>query len=683
MNVCKENKKSQILVLMINNYVSSITERIKNIEEIYKFYCRMCGNSQFTKIYIISVMPKIHVFEMISENFFSALFQQKYFYDIDNAEFMFETVMNKIIDILAKIKANEQLSDINFYILNKWCKISDTDIEKLKLHSVICEIIIDYCYPNVQEIKFSMTDDNLIFQNLTNKIEGTIDGKILILCKSNGVYENATSFNDITKLLQYVYEMYIVYNDCFNDFTFSFFDKYISIINDKISIIDQQFYTIINIIKKWLYFNRSISIKIDCILNNFNKNMEIGHICHKKYLKMITNLKKNSEIECFNEKLEKTFNKVIKTIQNIDNNETEKSTLFYNSQYSLSDWRDEIEEKGCLGVLLNIFVPNFSRNGKSLNMIEIKNITLCLISVSDFINIICSESNTSYTYDINISSILNDNILGSGNIVLPLYINKYHWEICKEYIPIILSLLVTNNVSLYCSNMYNIYYSVLFEYTKNIFSNKNVNWSHNWIMMWIGIFRTCFQISSEKRYHKGFTTYINNLDISKLNGKYGILLGQMLSIGYIDIDFINNIFNNHVLNLITSYINENAEYKKIFIEMLKDDDKQIQKELILIYNYLKINEIIDNYISIIFGIKLIIFIRNLDRGLLNFIKAIDKHYGVVSDEYVEKIFDFCGELRNEIHNKKLYTDNIIPFNISKIGTHLKDHKNDLFYEYKS
>ena len=470
--------------------------------------------------------------------------------------------------------------------------------------------------------------------------------------------------------------MYITYNNCLDEFGLSFFEKYIGIINDNITTIDQQFYTIINVIKKWLYFNTSKTIKTDSILNTFHKNMNISHICHKKYLKMMNSLKINYNFEKFNENLEKTSGKIAKIIENISDNETEKSTIFFNSQYSLSTWRDEIEEKGCLGVLLNICVPDFSRNGKSLNMIEIKNTTLCLMSASDFINIICSESNSTYTDNINISSILNDHVLGSGNIIFPLYINKYHWEICKEYIPVILGLLVTNNISLYCPNMNNIYFSVLFEYTKNIFSNENIKWSHNWIMMWIGIFRTCFQISLEKRYHKGFIPYINNLDSTKLNGKYNILFGQMLSVGYIDIDVINKIFNAHTLNLIISYINENSEYKKIFIEMLKNNDKQIYKELILIYNSLNFGKIIEDYMTIIYGVKLIIFVKNLNRGLLNFVKEIDKHYGAVSDEYVEKIFNFCCELRNELNFKNInekYIDDIIPFNVSNMAIQLKTH----------
>jgi hypothetical protein len=261
---------------------------------------------------------------------------------------------------------------------------------------------------------------------------------------------------------------------------------------------------------------------------------------------------------------------------------------------------------------------------------------------------------------------LNDRVLGSGNMVLPLYINKYHWKISKEYIPIILGMMITNNISLYSQHMDNIYYSVLFEFTKNMFLQENIKWSQSWIQTWISIFRTCFQISFDKRYHKGFVKYMDKLNNQKLGNKYNIMLGQIISTGYNDINIVNKIFIDHVKKLVMTYLNEsgNAEYKNLFIIMVTTDDSQLQQELIHIYNRMNVNEIFDNYIGVIFGMELIIFLKKSNKGILNFVKEIDNHYGVI--EGVNNIFNFCNELRNGlIHTKSIekYLDKKIPFNV--------------------
>jgi len=641
MNTTKQFKTSDILVVLINNNAISITQKNNKIDQLYNFYCKMSEECNFTNIYIISTNPNIHVLETTGDCFFLAIFQQKYNYCTYNSNIKISD--DELVDIILKIKEKEHIDNVKLYVLGTLDK-------------------------KIKKVQYKFIDLS------TLEIVPTLELRSV----SEKLYCN--NFNNITKLLQYMYELYIVNKTSQSQFIMMFFEQYMKIINDNITIINQHFYTIINIMKKWLHVCMFKLKKDDNnhetneILINFCKNIDASHISHKKYIKMMNSLKMNSNVDKFNENIKHASVKLLKLMEDIDEVDIEKSIMFFNSQYSLSNWKDELEESSCLGILLKINVPNFCRNGTSINMIDICETTLSLISVSDFINIICSKTNTTFTHDVNNSLLMNDVVLGSGNIVLPLYINKFHWTMCKEYIPIVLGLLIANNISLYSEIMINVYYSVLFEYTKNMFSQKNAKWSHNWIMIWIGIYRTCFQISLEKRYHKGFEKYINTLDTNKINGQFNVLFGQMLSIGYINIDVINKIFNCHVTNLIVDYLNMNIQFKNLFVQMLKNnDDNQLKKDMILIYNALNINIIIDEYTCILFGIKLIIFIKNQNKGLLNFVKEIDENYGVIDNEYIEKIFGFCTELKNSTVIK--YTDTIIPFNINEMISYLKNDIN--------
>jgi hypothetical protein len=380
-------KQDKNLVLMINNSVSSITEKMRNIEEIYKFYYHMCINNNFSNIYIISMRPDIHIFEInnkIDNNFFLALFQQKYFYRTYNNKYDFENIAAKFIHQLEIIKNNGRNAqiDMEVYILDKRCNVTQYELSKLTMCTICKQIMnysdINYDIPNpyvpiLNQQHFLINDDKLIFANSNTPITGIINGKLIILCKNMGTGENVIVFDDTIKLLQYMYEMYIIYNkQPVDKFVYVFFEKYISIIDNNIIAINECFYIIINIIKEWQHvntfkFNNKLSR-----FNNFFEKSEIQHISHKKYIKMIKNLKPNSYIKNFDKNIEKNAREVFKLIENIKNNEIEKSIIFFNSQFSLSNWIDEIEENGCLGILLDINVPNFCRNGKSIDLIEIK-----------------------------------------------------------------------------------------------------------------------------------------------------------------------------------------------------------------------------------------------------------------------------------------------------------------------
>jgi len=120
---------------------------------------------------------------------------------------------------------------------------------------------------------------------------------------------------------------------------------------------------------------------------------------------------------------------------------------------------------------------------------------------------------------------------------LPLYINKLHWKLAKEYCPILLSLCFSNNTEMYNTHMLNIYYVSIVNYFMNAVLEPDINVKKQLIKIWISLFRTCAEISFEQRYHKGIKKHIQALLKSQNNNLQLVMLaGQMMSTGINDCD---------------------------------------------------------------------------------------------------------------------------------------------------
>ena len=314
---------------------------------------------------------------------------------------------------------------------------------------------------------------------------------------------------------------------------------------------------------------------------------------------------------------EKDYYKLLK-----ENNDTSESYL--NSIISMSNWKDEIIDLNCFGLLLKYNIKkkeNKIKNNKDPTLIKyynitseypnifVSNISNNFISVNDYYQLILNHLDEvpEFTFNLNDFEII-DSYHGNTNIMLPLFINKDHWYIFNKIKRYHLSLINNYLEPYYNSKMDNIYFFVLLK-SFNTMLLKNSNDS---IRLTLYILRTAMQICIDNKYcfnvkHE-YDNYFKNLLLSPTIYNF------------------NKIYNEFIIRFIQLIISSKVDVLKIYNDL--DKIKEY---------YISINKEHDNcnYLTLHNDLlKLTLFMDNLFKicGFNQLLKNIDASNGMLSNQ---------------------------------------------------
>ena len=573
------------IIIVINNFIKSLENRIKNINVIYKYINHLELLYEFQKIIIITSIPKPKYIECDNtDDMFCYLFRIPYSQKNNINPMKYVEYVASIYEYYDKdithVYVEKSNDNYNKLFMNLFTEIEVFNT-KWDWISNDKHLSLNYDYPNIflsiinQNI-FNMSNENVGFMNIYDLI--------VLMNDNNDDFHECT----ISQLITFMYKLYL--SQCDDKI---FFKNCISVINEKIT--DSDLNSILNIINVWIDQSKT-NITGTEIIDIYNKKRNIKCIPIKKYLKSIKYLDKNSYAINFMDNIDNKIDQIIDEIDEFDDDLLKKSTEFYYSLVSLTNWKDEIEEKSCMGISANITVPNQCKFGKNTDDIII-NVSDSFLSVIDSLNTLCSTENK-FDGDINKTTIIDDNVFGSRNFVLPIYINEQHWSIASEYNKILLPLCISGNANVFNDNMVKIYYLALNDIIEKIFKNQNFN--NKMINVMFALLRTCMQISYERKIHKGIYKHLSNILKSGELHKLGILSGQLISVGYTDdLEMIKNIIK------------------------ISSDNKNITSE---------------NINTMLCGFAVIDIIKK-ETGFAKFIIEIDNTNGILSDILYEKIYD--------------------------------------------
>jgi hypothetical protein len=302
---------------------------------------------------------------------------------------------------------------------------------------------------------------------------------------------------------------------------------------------------------------------------------------------------------------------------NLVNNDNSKS--FLNSNISMSNWKDEIIDLNCFGLLLKYNIRKGIKN-KNFNLIKyytiiseypnifVSNISNNFISINDYYQLILNhiEEVPDFVFDLNNFEII-DSYHGNTNVMLPLYINKYHWYIFNKIKKYHLTLINNYLEPYYSPKIDDIYFFVLLK-SFNTMLLKNSNDS---IRLTMYILRTAMQICIDNKYcfnvkHE-YIKYLNNLlscqtiyNFNKVYNDFLIRFIQMIITSRVDVLKILNEFEN---------------IKEYYISLNKEND---------VVNYLNLHNDL---------LKLTLFMDNLLKiyGFNQLIKNIDDSNGMLDN----------------------------------------------------
>lgn len=581
---------------------------------------------------------------------------------------IFTSIYNYIYDYDEKIikYINDTLDNNNFDI--KFINISSSCAVNILFPKV------NEHYIDIHSLKISHKDfdkffplkntDNMNYLNEYSDINSKF--VINILKYVELLYFIESYFNDENKNQNM--EIYKIINNILNN------TKIIGIDEDNLleqNIIKSYNNAIKNYLTKWEEFK--IKFPIDKLSPNITESyikyiLEFYSIMYPKIYQ--TNLNNFSTKTIFNKNKNLTTSSLseikIKLIHNLNIQPDDNSINFLKSTLTMTNWVEEYANANPFGFLIRYCPCKLSYRGildlnssilKTYPNMIVNNVTTNFVPLYDYYQIIMFdyENNNNDNIDnilekkkfFNISNFnINDNINGSGNVMLPLYINKFHWELTKSIWTYHLTFINNCFEYEYNKKMDSIYFLSIFKLInvlKNSKTNSNNNNNYKSLIRLFGyLLRTCIQIlidnkfihSIKNEYNK-YTNLVINLDSLNKNTTFSDwfdrLIQLIISNGIEENQLINDL-NKITLKIFKNYIISN--YKMDFWDKINLSEKNIKMNTI---EFLKNDVIQENICWTYLNYDIMIFYKIIKLiyksfGFNQFIKQIDKTNGYFEDE---------------------------------------------------
>ena len=365
--------------------------------------------------------------------------------------------------------------------------------------------------------------------------------------------------NDPTNEYNYIYDLAITtYNKMISNI------KMQSLVNVNVDTTESSKYTIINFLK-------NIASKV---ANISSANIKYDQ---KQTTNMIKNIKSIdkcvSDIKKWNEQYTNEY------LNSFEKNEDYLLSYDqYKSILSCSSLIDELLCGNIIGIMIRVATPNLAKLGIIMDRVIITSIANNFISFDQ----ICEAQDIYYTshnrYDDGktITVAISGNGLGTGNTILPLYINNIHWSLAKTQLNYCIGMTIAQNPFDYHIKQYEIYPMTLLTYFDAIISTRNNITEKDIIMLIQLIITNCIITKDIFKYRICNHTYDETISLYKNNKRSqsyfdnnGALMGQTMITNNNIISKQNKIINGYHKQLCIEEISRymiGCEIKSILLE---------------------------------------------------------------------------------------------------------------------
>lgn len=380
--------------------------------------------------------------------------------------------------------------------------------------------------------------------------------------------------------------------------------------------------------------------KNDCIIDQFRKLASCVKTSNPK--DMSTHVRAIID-NAHNIELTDKEEDILDEFDHIDRSKLNTSQII--SQTAFTDWTEEIDVESCMGLLVRV---RTTQNVQKVPLyVVLENASVTYVSVSDYIETINKGSIGSLAEIEGMNGI----DMVNGNIIIPLYINKYHWVYARRYIDYMMGIMVTNNPFIHTPSNTKHMFALMI-----MISRTYTHESDNIAVIILHLVRTCAQLAKEMGYSRGIRTLIDKIiqnpdtfSLIGLNHAMNIL-GQIICTG---------ARPNHdkLMNIIT--IMTNSIVNKIM---------KRNKECISIYNN-KEAACIPNYMNNAYIMCMIMNkVYNECGGYNKFLIRFDKHNGHIDKSLID-IY------RKNAVNPQHISDKIVSIIDDKVKKYEKNNPN--------
>jgi hypothetical protein len=450
----------------------------------------------------------------------------------------------------------------------------------------------------------------------------------------NGIYEDADSI-PLSKLNWYLYLLINMKpNNVIYESIAKHVNEYKNVFPDKISVLDLLECCLIE-----YEFNNIINKPIDNDIYDklriFTKSTNSEFIVRDRYDKIrLKNM--IGHIKDIDGELTEREDRLIDEAYEIINERNVYESLEQNiTKLTYSNWFDEIEQDGAMGLLLTIYNGYHNNTGLDLNS-GVHDVTSTYISIPDYIDLLNGRGRSMLVID--------DICIGSGNLVIPLYINKYHWVYGRKYLDNILALGISGNPFNYTKSSLRSLFKIFFIMTTECFQQTRTL-DDTWLVSYIQLWRTCVEIMSELKYNRGIMNFINDIVnkpdkmLFKTEGEQYQIFGQILTSGV----SINNKTMKDFILFMLAEMNRYRIYHKQGCKKITVEDVFKKDNINKIIKFMSKNMshdpllITEGYNVSYFLVTYEIFHKLYSKygGFNKTIKHIDNKYGFIDDDMIQ------------------------------------------------
>jgi len=347
-----------------------------------------------------------------------------------------------------------------------------------------------------------------------------------------------------------------------------------------------------------------------------------------------------------------------------------ESRDFICSVVTLSDWYDELKDGNSMGLVVKVNTNELLKMGIMIDL-RIDSVTTTFMPVTDYLSSTIKyfekdKWDTDNDFgNLNNAKIVNDEILGEGNIVIPIYINKYHWTVSKILLKPILGLALAHNPFGYIKSYDSLIFKIFSEMLRMTFVNKNFKIHDKWARTLVIFSRTCAQLCFDHKYQRGLNKYISNfindpiLRINKLAINFKNIISQTVSTGYkFNNEELNKIIRYYLEEVVTNFL-KNKKYDKNYINFLLTSGIDVSKELESCITF--IEKDIQNELQMAIAFLKSNYVFNQFYDLYgkynNYIKKLEETYSFLENDKTEKLIKLISTERFQLENitfKELY-----------------------------
>ena len=675
----------------LNNVVYNFIKRFVLYEIINKKYIE----NKYNDVILFKTNPQLTTTKLNKSNSFEDI--SDIMLNINNIIYkeyetyptmLFKNIFNKIKDIetnvsdkntiliITSINNEYNFTNTNIDYLNN---IINTLKSNIKIINISNNRFLNELFPKLDEFFIDIKNfkiENIIIKEIFNLETYPNDDEIFTKYKNISENNNSIEVNNSIELFEYICLL-------------CFIEKNILInLDNKLTNIKNMIGEFNKMLRFQIITNNNLILNLlKCFQNSISNILQRNYdLCVNIPIDKLSDELANSYIKYILEFYQIIYPKIYKYTNSIASANTSKknkstntslivyknftklefndiSSQFLNSTLTLTNWVEEYNNLNPFGFLIQYSPNKYSYKGildinssilKTYPNMIIGNVSTNMVSVYDYYQIILSEfesipddfvNTNKEIFNISNFNII-DNISGDGNVLLPVYINKKHWELTKTIWSYHLSFINNCFEFEYNKKMDNLYlYTLLklFNDLKNINQNQNIK---TIIRLFAYLLRTCLQIlidnnflhSVKNNYQKYFNLLLTTESFEK-NCNFSdwiIRLIQMIVSNQYehdnlskDLDLVtSNIFNKFVISnykidfwerINDEQIDTHLRHEEL--EMLKTNT--IQKNICWLYMEHDL-KIFNNIIRSIYSIK----------GFNQFIKIIDQTNGCLEDNNI-------------------------------------------------